>query len=408
MKADIPIPDEVLQLSDILGVELFVVGGVVRDYLFHILHGFTFDPKDIDIATAEHPDTILRLLREPKAKRAGVVPLEIGKSFGVVAAVFPSGNKYEIATFRSEWYDPITGDGRHPDKVEFSTPQADAQRRDLTVNSLFYEIANREIVDYVGTGIDDVKGKIIRTVGNPLDRFGEDKLRVVRLIRFFSRYNSCGDINDLEVWRPSTLAAIEKFKTLPGISGERIRNEFLSGITQAITPSHFLRTCHHLGLMPAMFPGITPTELSITSRNPHIILAAMFGQEPIKGLCDALNQSKYSADEVRHVKFLRSLDSLSYDRAYEFVRMRGQFCNLVLSEQDQAINKAALDREVEDYCHAVNLDVHLPLKLMEFEPITRATSFPELSGPELGSAIREEVGREFMMFAQIAPSPCAS
>jgi tRNA nucleotidyltransferase/poly(A) polymerase len=274
-------------------MELYVVGGCVRDALFEHFHGFTFNPKDYDLATPEHPDTVLEVLRSPKCRHNGIKALEVGKAFGVVVAVFPSGNEYEIATFREEWYDPDAGDGRRPDEVKFSTPEADAQRRDLTINSLFYNIVDSEIVDHVGTGISDIENVIIRPPGDPSQRYREDRLRVLRTARFFSRYRSDPATEHLT---DETLQAISEWKHLPGVSLERVVAEFCSGIKQAIQPDHFLASLQNLDLYDAIFPDRRVNSLGFAAktRSPAVVLACLL-HEHRKGL------NKYLNGRTRHV-----------------------------------------------------------------------------------------------------------
>lgn len=142
-----------------------IAGGAVRDGLL----GKT--PKDFDIATEAHPDQILSLF--PYAKT-------VGKSFGVVWLPIGKGRGVEVATFRK---DGSYLDGRHPSSVEFCKIEEDAQRRDFTINALYYDLRENEVLDFV-QGVSDLKNKIIRTVGSAKKRFGEDQLRILRAVRF--------------------------------------------------------------------------------------------------------------------------------------------------------------------------------------------------------------------------------
>ena len=142
--------------------QLYIVGGAVRDAILGK------SPKDFDLATDAKPDEVLKI-----AKKGGFKTYEVGKSFGVVVV-----GGHEIATFRKD-----IGKGRRPDAVDFSDIQGDVNRRDLTINSLFYDIGRNEVVDLTG-GLKDLKAKIIKTVGNPKRRFDEDPLRKLRALRF--------------------------------------------------------------------------------------------------------------------------------------------------------------------------------------------------------------------------------
>ncbi|MEI7928319.1 MAG: CCA tRNA nucleotidyltransferase, partial [Verrucomicrobiales bacterium] len=144
------------------GHEALLAGGCVRDKLLGRI------PKDFDVATSATPAQVLRLF--PGSN-------EVGAHFGVVI-VKQGGHHVEVATFRT---DGSYKDGRRPDSVEFSTPPEDAQRRDFTVNGLFENPFTGEVIDFVG-GLTDVETKTLRAIGDPVARFREDSLRLLRAI----------------------------------------------------------------------------------------------------------------------------------------------------------------------------------------------------------------------------------
>ncbi|MEM1067781.1 MAG: CCA tRNA nucleotidyltransferase, partial [Planctomycetota bacterium] len=150
-----------------------MAGGCVRDALLGR------QPKDYDVATDATPDAI----REVFGKRK---TLAFGASFGVIGVLPAKGGgaqthePTEVATFRS---DGSYSDGRRPDSVHFGDAENDAQRRDFTINGLFYDPLSDQVIDYVG-GVDDLKAGLLRTIGNPVERFAEDKLRMLRAVRF--------------------------------------------------------------------------------------------------------------------------------------------------------------------------------------------------------------------------------
>jgi len=147
----------------------YFAGGCVRDFLRGEV------PKDYDIATTAAPDEIEKLF--PKT-------LPVGKQFGVVL-VAREGKNFEVATFRREG--PYR-DGRHPSEVSFTTPEEDARRRDFTVNGLFFDPFEKKVIDYVG-GREDISRQVIRAIGDPKTRFEEDKLRLLRAVRFAANLN---------------------------------------------------------------------------------------------------------------------------------------------------------------------------------------------------------------------------
>ena len=168
--------------------QLYIVGGAVRDAILGK------SPKDYDMATNAKPDEVLAI-----AKQGGYKTLEIGKSFGVVVV-----NGHEIATFRKD-----IGKGRRPDAVDFTDIQGDIKRRDLTINALFYDIGREEIVDLVG-GLEDLKKKLVKTVGQAELRFDEDPLRKLRALRFNAALGG--------TMHADTFAALKKNPSLNGVS----------------------------------------------------------------------------------------------------------------------------------------------------------------------------------------------
>src|SRR5436190_11507937 len=126
-------------------------------------------PKDYDIVTNARPDVVQRLFPHTVA---------VGAHFGVII-VLESGFQFEVATFRS---DDAYIDGRHPSTVHFSSPEEDAQRRDFTINGMFYDPVAEKVIDFVG-GRADIDAKRVRAIGDPAQRFGEDRLWRLRAVR---------------------------------------------------------------------------------------------------------------------------------------------------------------------------------------------------------------------------------
>src|SRR3954465_3394240 len=151
---------EIAQKLRAAGFDALWAGGCVRDELL----GLT--PKDYDVATSATPDQIRDLFGHRRT-------LPIGAAFGVITVLGPrSAGQIQVATFRT---DAAYSDGRHPDSVSFSTAEHDAQRRDFTINGLFFDPISNEVVDYVN-GEEDLKRRTIRAIGNPRLRLSEDKL----------------------------------------------------------------------------------------------------------------------------------------------------------------------------------------------------------------------------------------
>ncbi|MFW6170087.1 MAG: CCA tRNA nucleotidyltransferase [Planctomycetota bacterium] len=184
------------------GHEALWAGGCVRDELLKIV------PSDYDVATSAKPNEV----RECFGPRR---TLGIGAAFGVIQVRGrPGEGNVEVATFRS---DASYSDGRHPDHVCFSTPPEDAKRRDFTMNGLFYDPLRDQVIDYVG-GRDDLEAGIVRAIGDPYTRIAEDKLRMLRAVRFAVTFGF-----DIE---PGTEAAVRSEAAgITMVSAERIAME---------------------------------------------------------------------------------------------------------------------------------------------------------------------------------------
>jgi poly(A) polymerase len=207
------------------GYQAYLVGGCVRDLLLGR------EPADYDVATDARPDEVMRIFPRTWA---------VGAQFGVVLVPMGEGSAengkqgfrfaqddndrgvVEVATFRS---DGLYTDGRHPDQVTFTRdPKEDVQRRDFTLNGLLLDPINNEVRDYVG-GRADLSAGIIRTIGHPERRFAEDKLRMLRAVRFAARFGYEID--------PATFEAIRALRhQIQQVSKERVRDELVKMLTE--------------------------------------------------------------------------------------------------------------------------------------------------------------------------------
>jgi poly(A) polymerase len=208
----------------------YIVGGSVRDFLLGR------EIKDHDIATSASPDEICELFPEA---------ITVGKQFGVVK--IPTGSYpplLEIATFRE---DLEYSDHRRPKGVRYSGPVEDAQRRDFTINALFYDPKTSRILDCTG-GIDDLKARVLRAIGDPKQRFQEDALRLLRAVRFSSSLGF-----PIET---ATAEAIKlRSKLIQHVSGERVRDE-LTLMWTGLRPAQALERLFRLGLLRHVLPEI--------------------------------------------------------------------------------------------------------------------------------------------------------
>lgn len=221
------------------GFEAFWAGGCVRDQLL----GRT--PKDYDVATSARPDEIRAVFG---ARRT----VSVGAAFGVITVLGPkkSAGDIEVATFRQ---DAAYSDGRHPDAVEFSTPQADAQRRDFTINGLFYDPLENRVIDFVG-GQDDLARGVVRAIGEPRARFAEDKLRLLRAVRFTATLDFTLD--------PPTRDAIEAMAgQITVVSAERIAAEMRLMLVHR-RRARAIDLLRDVGLLDAILPEMSMANQS--------------------------------------------------------------------------------------------------------------------------------------------------
>ncbi len=210
------------------GHEAFFAGGCVRDRLLRR------KPQDIDIATSALPESVAALF--PRSGMAGA-------RYGVVQ-VRLYGRAYDVTTFRTEG--PYL-DGRHPSSVEFSSPRQDALRRDFTANALFYDPITDQVIDYV-RGRADIRNHLIRTVGQPEERFNEDKLRMLRAVRFAC---SLGFRIERGTWE----AIREHAQQIVLVSSERTRDEIVKILTGP-DPARGLGLLSDSGLLHWVLPEV--------------------------------------------------------------------------------------------------------------------------------------------------------
>ncbi|MBX9680854.1 MAG: CCA tRNA nucleotidyltransferase [Gemmataceae bacterium] len=215
------------------GHQALWAGGCVRDELLGLV------PKDYDVATDAKPEQVRKLFRRTIA---------VGASFGVVEVLGPKVDgtflKVQVATFRT---DGAYSDGRRPDEVVYSTAEEDAQRRDFTVNGMFFDPLAGTLVDYVG-GQADLHARVLRAIGDPALRFEEDKLRLLRAVRMATRFELALD--------PATEDAIRRMAPqIHVVSAERIAEELRQLLVhpRRVRGLNLLRD---LGLADAILPEI--------------------------------------------------------------------------------------------------------------------------------------------------------
>lgn len=211
------------------GHTAYFAGGFVRDYLLDT------PSDDIDIASTASVEEVAAIFEK-------TVP--VGVSFGIIIVVIESFS-FEVATFRTEdGYE----DGRRPTTVEPTDPKTDALRRDFTINGMYYDPLNEEVIDYVN-GQKDLSDKIVRAIGDPKKRFQEDRLRMIRAARYAARFNFTLD----EKTKKEIIAHAHLL--LPAVAIERVRNE-LEKMAKFHTLGKGLTLLHTLHLLPVIFPSL--------------------------------------------------------------------------------------------------------------------------------------------------------
>jgi len=206
----------------------YFAGGCVRDMVRRLT------PKDFDIATDATPETVQKLFPRTYA---------VGAHFGVII-VLENGFQFEVATFRS---DEAYIDGRHPSAVHFSSPDEDAKRRDFTINGMFYDSVADSVIDFVG-GRADIDARLVRAIGDPAQRFAEDRLRMLRAVRFAT-------VLDYTIDKQTWDALVANATSINKISAERIRDE----LVRIFTSPNRVRGWDLLdssGLMRAILPEL--------------------------------------------------------------------------------------------------------------------------------------------------------
>jgi len=352
IKKSITVPKSIENIHNIFKeneFKLFLVGGAVRDSLMNI------NPKDFDLATDAIPDKVKELLPMYET-------IESGEQFAVVNVVTDEGT-YEIATFRED-----IGKGRRPDEVKFSTIEKDVLRRDLTINALFYDLDTNEVVDLVG-GIEDLKNGVVRTVGKATDRFNEDKLRIMRAIRFTSRVGSTlhKDVFDAIMLDKTIISGDGK-----PLSQERIQDEFVKGINQSISVVDFLNMLDDCGLFNWVFHDLKTDGIKVESKDLIVVLSTLLVNND--NLDKVLvNDLKFNKSVGKQVKFLVEFSKkISVKTAFNF---KTKFKDLNIT-----------DKTILDFSVIIGMDMSLVKSFIKYEITTKGEDLINLGfkGKSLG------------------------
>ena len=274
------------------GHETYFVGGCVRDRLLGL------PVHDVDVATAAPPEQVEALFNH-----AGWTTIAVGKSFGVIKVVVSSGEQVEVATFRS---DGAYIDGRRPTAVTCSDARTDVNRRDFTINALLMDPRDGRIIDHVG-GQEDLRAKRLRTVGDPSARLAEDRLRVVRALRFTAHL-------DLTI-EPATWTALCQ-TTLHGLSAERLMQEWDKALGGR-DPGRWLILLGSSGKLAEFCPSLCGLNLESTAErlrrctataSAAVRCAVFLAAAPLAALRPWLASQPLSSERIRTILWLLESD----------------------------------------------------------------------------------------------------
>ena len=275
------------------GYEAYFVGGCVRDMVMEI------EPADYDIATSALPEEVMSIF--PRTE-------PIGARFGVILVIH-HGVPFEVATFRS---DQAYVDGRRPTSVVFTNAQEDVHRRDFTINGLLYDPVENKVIDYVG-GREDIASLTVRAIGNPAKRFEEDKLRILRAIRFGARL---GYSIEPETWD----AVCRMAAKIHQVSAERIRQELVRILTEG-EATRGVRMLAECGLLAEILPEVVWSDY----------LERRLDMLDIGGAADfamAVLLSDASAEAADEVVARLKFSTREQDHIVALVREQGRFARV--------------------------------------------------------------------------------
>ena len=376
IKSNLPIPNDIKNIAEAYiraNKDIFLVGGCVRDFIQGV------KAKDYDLVTNALPNESKIILKDFN------VSDEQGKNFGVIRVYTkdePAG--YEIASYRKDISKGRDTKG-NDQKVELGknvTIYDDCMRRDLTMNALFYDLKTNEIVDIVG-GIEDIENKIVKCVGDPLKRFNEDRLRLMRIFRFSIRSNS--KIDDI------TKKAILKDNRLSGISSEddvsreRIFDELIKSYLQVKDYSLYLKLLDEFKMWKEIFPDLNINKKFVKLPNFELYIAFLLrDNDPNLLLNKLVDDLKFTKDISKRICFYISILSFKDEDCISFFKNK-----TILNIKNDSI-KVWLE---------TNNILNIPMfkALLDYSVTTSAEQLMKngLKGKELGLAIKEIEKQKF-------------
>jgi len=371
-KLDITLPKVVRKINSFFekgGYKLYLVGGAVRDFIDGK------KPKDFDVATDATPKQVIEMFsnmfgikrkknNEYILKNGWRVNLQ-GEAFAVVVIYIPGEKEgIEIASFNTRHNGEIVVDG--------VTLEDDAKRRDLTFNALYYDISDREVIDLVG-GVDDLKSKKVKMVGDPSERIQEDPLRIQRIFRFACRYNSVMDeetkqaINEnKDLYRTSTPERPN------GVSQERILEEFTKSFRSCPDFTKYLGYINEFKMWDILFPGIGIEEFDTStykSTNKLSIGLAQILMDESMGIFKStmVSEWKFSKDLTQEVSLFVEMTRLESPKKAVNLKMRKERFSIS-------------DKIVKEFVTLMGIDKPIIKKFMKFDPTVDSEQIMDENG----------------------------
>ncbi len=330
----------------------YFAGGWVRDLCLQK------PSDDIDIATSASVEEVQALFSKT---------IPVGVAFGIVIVV-ENGHQFEVATFRK---DRGYTDGRRPTGIERTTPEEDATRRDFTINGMFFDPIENKLLDYVN-GQEDIQRKIIRAIGDPRERFLEDRLRMMRAIRYSTRF-------DFSIEKKTEEAILAQAHTLlPAVAMERVWQEFKK-MSQFAHFDTGLIILQKLGLLSTIFPGLKNIEIEPLVKpipdfpkdappiSELLQLFPNYTPAQIESLCSYLKLSKEEKTfalflhEAKKITTLEPVDwAKFYANHYSEICLKIIAANLPADERAAFLHKHLLRRQSLEN-HILRIQSHTPL-----------------------------------------------
>ena len=366
---EIPIPNDIIEISNAYiksGKDIFLVGGAVRDFIQGI------EPKDYDLVTNALPNESKEILKDFN------VSDEQGKNFGVLRVYTkdePEG--YEVATYRRDISKGRDTKGEDQ-KVQIGTDvtiKDDCMRRDLTCNALFYDIKNKKIVDLVG-GISDIKNGIIRAVGDPMQRFVEDRLRICRIFRFAARTDGVIDNKTAEAIRTDN--RLKNIGPKDDVSQERVFEEFKKAWKQSKDFNYYLQFFTDFDMWNEVFPNSNVNTQLISSKDFIVVLANLFQGEDTSKLERKMVQDwKIEIDLSKPVIFLIDFLKLTPENVPDLFK--------------QKIRCHIKDETIREWIRVKNLKDPIFEAFLKYKPSISAEELMAkgLKGKALGDTIKQ-------------------